>query len=134
VDIQLKGPGQTPYSRRGDGRAALGPMLREFIISEAMHHLGIPTSRSLAVVSTGEAVYRERPLAGAVLTRVAASHVRVGTFQWAAAHRDHAALAPLADYARRRHYPDIEGDGETHLALFEAIVERQAALLARWQL
>ena len=134
VDIQLKGPGQTPYSRRGDGRAALGPMLREFIISEAMHHLGIPTSRSLAVVATGEPVHRERPLAGAVLTRVAASHIRVGTFQWAAAHRDLAALSALADYTRRRHYPEIEDDGRAHLALFEAIVERQAALVARWQL
>ncbi len=134
VDIQLKGPGQTPYSRRGDGRAALGPMLREFIISEAMHHVGIPTSRSLAVVSTGEPVYRERVLSGAVLTRVAASHVRVGTFQWAAAHRDHAASTVLADYTRRRHYPEIEDGAGAHLALFEAIVERQAALVAQWQL
>ncbi|MEZ5285894.1 MAG: YdiU family protein [Vicinamibacterales bacterium] len=134
VDIQLKGAGQTPYSRRGDGRAALGPMLREFVISEAMHALGIPTSRSLAVVSTGEPVYREGPLPGAVLTRVAASHLRVGTFEWAAAHRDSAALAALADYTRRRHYPELaESDGR-HLALFDAIVERQAALIARWQL
>lgn len=134
VDIQFKGAGQTPYSRRGDGRAALGPMLREFIIGEAMHALGIPTSRSLAVVATGEPVYRERELAGAVLTRVAASHIRVGTFQWAAAHRDHDALSALANYTRRRHYPDIEDDGRPHLALFEAIVARQAALVARWQL
>jgi uncharacterized protein YdiU (UPF0061 family) len=134
VDIQLKGPGQTPYSRRGDGRAALGPMLREFVISEAMHHLGVPTSRSLAVVATGEPVFRERVLAGAVLTRVAASHIRVGTVQWAAAHRDHAALAALADYTRHRHYPEIADDEGAHLALFEAIVERQAALVARWQL
>jgi uncharacterized protein YdiU (UPF0061 family) len=133
MDIQLKGPGQTPYSRRGDGRAALGPMLREFIISEAMHHLGIPTSRSLAVVSTGEPVYRERVLPGAVLTRVASSHIRVGTFQWAAAHRDEAALRALADYTRRRHYPSIEDGERAHLALFEAIVERQATLVARWQ-
>jgi serine/tyrosine/threonine adenylyltransferase len=134
VDIQLKGAGPTPYSRRGDGRAAVGPMMREFIIGEAMHHLGIPSSRSLAVVATGEPVYRERVLAGAVLTRVAASHIRVGTFQWAAAHRDHAALAALADYTRRRHYPDVEHDGRPHLALFEAMVERQAALVARWHL
>ncbi|MCC7034777.1 MAG: YdiU family protein [Acidobacteria bacterium] len=134
LDIQLKGAGPTPYSRRGDGRAALGAMLRELIISEAMHALGIPTSRSLAVVSTGEPVYRERTLAGAVLTRVAASHIRVGTFEWAAAHRDHAALAALADYTRRRHYPGIGDAGRPHLALFDAVVERQAALVARWQL
>src|SRR6185295_5789211 len=92
VDVQLKGAGRTPYSRRGDGRAALGPMLREFVISEAMHALGIPTSRSLAVATTGEPVVRERPLPGAVLTRIAASHLRIGTFEWAAAHHDPAAL------------------------------------------
>ncbi|MCC7124394.1 MAG: YdiU family protein [Acidobacteria bacterium] len=134
VDVQLKGPGLTPYSRRGDGRAALGPMLREFIISEAMHGLGIPTSRSLAVVATGEPVYRERTLAGAVLTRVAASHIRVGTFEWAGAHRDTAALTALADYTRQRHYPELADHPEPHLALFDAIVERQAQLIARWQL
>ena len=134
MDIQLKGPGQTPYSRRGDGRAALGPMLREYIVSEAMHHLGIPTSRSLAVAWTGEPVYRERPLEGAVLTRVASSHIRVGTFQWAAANRDRDPLAALADYTRRRHYPQIADGPEAHLALFEAIVATQAALIARWQL
>jgi len=134
VDVQLKGAGQTPYSRRGDGRAALGPMLRELIISEGMHNLGIPTSRSLAVVSTGEPVYREQVLAGAVLTRVASSHIRVGTFEWAAAHRDPGALSALADYTRRRHYPDIGDAGRPHLALFDAVVERQAALVARWQL
>ncbi len=134
VDIQLKGAGQTPYSRRGDGRAALGPMLREFVISEAMHALGIATSRSLAVVTTGEPVYRERPLPGAVLTRTAASHLRVGTFEWAAAHRDHAALAALADHAVRRHYPETAEAPAPHLALFDAIVERQARLLAQWQL
>ena len=108
--MQLKGAGPTPYSRRGDGRAALGPMLREFVISEAMHALGIPTSRSLAVVATGEPVYREQPLPGAVLTRVAASHLRVGTFEWAAAHRDEAALRALADYTVRRHYPELTAD------------------------
>ena len=134
MDVQLKGAGQTPYSRRGDGRAALGPMLREFIISEAMHALGIPTSRSLAVVATGELVYRERALPGAVLTRVAASHIRVGTFEWAAAHRDHAALAALADYTRRRHYPHLEESARPHLAMLEAIIAAQAALIARWQL
>ncbi len=133
-DIQLKGPGPTPYSRRGDGRAALGPMLREYIISEAMHALGIPTSRSLAVATTGEPVYREGALEGAVLTRVAASHIRVGTMQWAAAHRDHHALAALADYTRRRHFPALMDAAEPHVALFEAIVERQARLIAQWQL
>jgi uncharacterized protein YdiU (UPF0061 family) len=133
VDIQLKGAGQTPYSRRGDGRAAVGPMLRELVISEAMEALGIPTSRSLAVVSTGEPVYREQVLPGAVLTRVAASHLRVGTFEWAAAHRDTAALRALADYTRQRHYPDLGVDADD-LALFEAIAERQARLIAQWQL
>ena len=134
VDVQLKGAGQTPYSRRGDGRAALGPMLRELVISEAMHALGIPTSRSLAVVSTGELVQRERALPGAVLTRVAASHLRVGTFEWAAAHRDPAALAALVDYTIHRHDPAAAAAPVPALALFEAIVERQAALIARWQL
>jgi uncharacterized protein YdiU (UPF0061 family) len=133
-DIQLKGPGQTRYSRRGDGRAALGPMLREYIISEAMHALEIPTTRSLAVVTTGEAVYREEELEGAVLTRVAASHIRVGTMQWAAAHDDVDALRTLADYTRARHYPELRGAQEPHLALLDAIIERQAHLLARWQM
>jgi uncharacterized protein YdiU (UPF0061 family) len=135
-DIQLKGPGQTRFSRRGDGRAALGPMLREFIISEAMHALGIPTTRSLAVATTGEPVFRETLLQGAVLTRVAASHIRVGTMQWAAAHNDRDALRALADYTRARHYPQLAaGPGpEAYLALFEAILERQASLIARWQL
>ena len=134
VDIQLKGAGPTPYSRRGDGRAALGPMLRELIISEAMHALGIPTTRSLAVVATGEPVFRERTLPGAVLTRVAASHIRVGTFEWAAAHKDRAALAALADYTIRRHDPDLSATARPYLALFDAVVARQAALVARWQL
>jgi uncharacterized protein YdiU (UPF0061 family) len=134
VDVQLKGAGQTPYSRRGDGRAALGPMLRELVISEAMYALGIPTSRSLAVVSTGEPVQRERVLPGAVLTRVAASHLRVGTFEWAAAHRDPAALAALVDYTIRRHDPAAAAAPVPALALFEAIADRQAALIARWQL
>jgi len=134
VDVQLKGAGPTPYSRRGDGRAALGPMLREFVISEAMHALGIPTSRSLAVVATGEPVYRERPLPGAVLTRIAASHLRVGTFEWAAAHRDESALRALADYTIRRHYPEAADADARYVALFEAVVERQAALIAQWQL
>ena len=133
-DIQLKGPGMTRYSRRGDGRAALGPMLREYIISEAMHALGIPTTRSLAVVTTGEPVYRETVLEGAVLTRVAASHIRVGTMQWAAAHNDHEALRALADYTRARHYPELAAAPEPHLALLDAIIDRQARLIARWQL
>ena len=134
LDIQLKGAGQTRYSRRGDGRAALGPMLREYIISEAMHALGIPTTRSLAVVTTGEPVYRETLLDGAVLTRVAASHVRVGTMEWASARRDHDALLALADYTRARHYPELADAPDPHMALFEGIVERQASLIARWQL
>jgi uncharacterized protein YdiU (UPF0061 family) len=133
VDIQLKGAGQTRFSRRGDGRAALGPMLREYIVSEAMHALGIATTRSLAVASTGEPVYREEVLEGAVLTRVASSHIRVGTMEWAAAHRDDAAMGALADYTRRRHYPDIADADQPHSALFEAIVDRQASLVARWQ-
>src|SRR5436190_2773931 len=133
-DIQLKGPGQTKYSRRGDGRAALGPMLREYIISEAMHALGIPTTRSLAVVMAGGPVYRETALDGAVLTRVAASHIRVGTMQWAAAHQDEAALRALADYTRARHYKELAGAAEPHLALLDAIIDRQARLIAQWQL
>jgi uncharacterized protein YdiU (UPF0061 family) len=133
-DVQLKGAGQTPYSRRGDGRAALGPMLREFIISEAMHGLGIPTTRSLAVATTGEPVFRETVLEGAVLTRVAASHIRVGTMEWAAAHKDHAALGALADYTRARHYPELADAAEPHAAFLDAIVARQARLVAQWQL
>jgi uncharacterized protein YdiU (UPF0061 family) len=132
-DIQLKGPGPTPYSRRGDGRAALGPMLREFLISEAMHALGIPTTRSLAVVSTGEIVYRQQPLPGGILTRVAASHIRVGTFEWAAAHGGKEAVQSLADYTLQRHFPELAEAENRALALFEAVLERQAQLIARWQ-
>ena len=131
-DIQLKGSGRTPYSRGGDGRAALGPMLREYIISEAMHALGIPTTRSLAVASTGEDVQRSETLAGAVLTRVAASHIRVGTFQWVAAHEDTPALEALSDYTRERHFPEIPRAEMRHFAFFQAVMERQAALIARW--
>ena len=134
LDIQLKGAGQTRFSRRGDGRAALGPMLREYIISEAMHALRIPTTRSLAVAATGEPVYRETELDGAVLTRVASSHIRVGTMQWAAAHDDRDAMRALADYTIVRHYPEIARTPERHLALFEAIIARQAHLIASWQL
>jgi uncharacterized protein YdiU (UPF0061 family) len=134
MDIQLKGAGQTRFSRLGDGRAAVGPMLREYIISEAMHALGIPTTRSLAVAATGEPVYRETVHEGAVLTRVAASHIRVGTMQWAAAHDDLDAMHALAEYTQARHYPEGAGTPDPHLALFDAIVERQAHLIARWQL
>jgi uncharacterized protein YdiU (UPF0061 family) len=134
VDIQLKGAGRTRFSRRGDGRAALGPMLREYIISEAMHALGIPTTRSLAVVTTGEPVYRETVLQGAVLTRLAASHIRVGTMQWAAAHEEEGATRTLADYTRARHYPELTESPEQYIGLFDAILARQASLVARWQL
>jgi len=133
-DIQLKGSGPTPFSRRGDGRAALGPMLREYIISEAMHALGIPTTRSLAVVTTGEQVSREKTLPGAVLTRIAASHIRVGTFEYAAASGDKAGLQALADHTLQRHYPETTGASQPYVAFLESVIERQAALIARWQL
>jgi len=143
-DIQLKGAGRTRYSRRGDGCAALGPMLREYIISEAMYALGIPTTRSLAVAATGDPVYREEVMQGAVLTRVAASHIRVGTMQWAASQRDDTSVRALADYTLARHYPEL-ADASTfadtsadkpnrYMALFDAILARQASLIARWQL
>ncbi len=131
-DIQLKGSGQTPFSRRGDGRAALGPMLREYIVSEAMHALGIPTTRSLAVALTGEPVYRETPMPGAVLTRVAASHIRVGTFEYVAAQRDLQALRTLADYTLQRHYPELAGAENPYIALLHGVMERQAALVTQW--
>lgn len=131
-DIQLKGSGPTPYSRRGDGRAALGPMLREYIISEAMAALGIPTTRSLAVASTGDTIWREQPSAGAVLTRVASSHLRVGTFQWAALQRDEASLQRLVDYALWRHYPESVNSPTPALALLRGVMQRQAVLLAQW--
>ena len=134
VDIQLKGPGRTPYSRGGDGRASLGPMLREYIISEAMHALGIPTTRSLAVVTTGEPVFRERTLPGAVLTRVASSHLRVGTFQYAAKWGTIEELRALADYTLKRHYPDIDTDENRYLVLLQEVIKRQAKLVAKWQL
>jgi serine/tyrosine/threonine adenylyltransferase len=133
-DLQLKGSGQTPFSRRGDGRAALGPMLREYIISEAMHALGIPTTRSLAVVTTGETVYRETALPGAILTRVAASHIRVGTFQYIAAQDDIEGIRTLADYTLNRHYPDLAESDNPYLALLQAVLEQQASLVAKWQL
>ena len=131
-DIQLKGSGRTPFSRRGDGRAALGPMLREYIISEALHALGIPTTRSLAVVTTGEQVFRETPLTGAVLTRVAASHIRVGTFEYLAERRDREGIRTLAEYTIRRHYPALVTTDNPYLALLNAVMERQASLVAKW--
>ncbi len=131
-DIQFKGSGPTQFSRRGDGLATLGPMLREYIMSEAMHALGIPTTRSLAVATTGVNVYRQTRLPGAVLTRVAASHIRVGTFEWAAAHRDKEALKALADYTIARHYPDVAAQPEPYPAFLQAVMERQAALVAQW--
>lgn len=133
-DIQLKGAGRTPYSRRGDGRAALGPMLREYIISEAMHGLGIPTTRSLAVVKTGEAIIRESLLPGAILTRVADSHIRVGTFQFAAAQENVDLLRTLADYTIERHYPQIQNEENRYLALLREVIRRQAELISKWQL
>jgi len=131
-DIQLKGSGRTPYSRQGDGRAALGPMLREYVIGEAMHALGIPTTRALAVVATGEPVYREAVLPGAVLTRVAASHVRVGTFQFAAALGDEALVGALLDHCIARHDPELAAAPERALVFLDAVVGRQADLVARW--
>ncbi|KYF75894.1 hypothetical protein BE17_47095 [Sorangium cellulosum] len=131
-DIQLKGAGRTPFSRGGDGRAALGPVLREYVVSEAMAALGVPTTRALAAVTTGEPVYREEVLPGAVLTRVAASHIRVGTFQFFAARGDREALATLASYALARHYPEAVGSGNDALALLDRVIAAQAALVARW--
>ncbi|KMY48698.1 protein adenylyltransferase SelO [Peribacillus loiseleuriae] len=134
MDIQLKGAGRTPYSRGGDGRAALGPMLREYIISEAMHALGIPTTRSLAVVTTGESIIRETELPGAIMTRVAASHLRVGTFQYVAQWGTVEELRDLADYTLKRHYPDVEVDENRYLSLLQEVIKRQAELIAKWQL
>ncbi|WP_163972081.1 protein adenylyltransferase SelO [Oceanobacillus halotolerans] len=133
-DIQLKGSGRTPYSRGGDGRATLGPMLREYIISEAMHALGIPTTRSLAVVTTGESVQRETELPGAILTRVAASHLRVGTYQYVANWGTNEELQVLADYALNRHFPELETDENPYLSLLKGVIKRQAKLIAKWQL
>lgn len=131
-DLQLKGSGPTPFSRRGDGRAALGPVLREYLVSEAMAALGVPTTRALAAVTTGQPVYRERPLPGAVLTRVAASHLRVGSFEYFAARGDVEALQQLTRYALDRHVPDALPDERPALALLEHVIEKQAQLVARW--
>jgi len=133
-DIQLKGSGRTPYSRSGDGRAALGPVLREYLVSEAMHALGIPTTRSLAAVLTGEYVYREDRLPGAILTRVAASHVRIGTFQYFAARGQHEAVRQLADYVLERHYPEARQSDRPYLCLLQQVTARQATLIAQWLL
>lgn len=134
LDIQLKGAGRTKYSRGGDGRAALGPMLREYIISEGMHALGIPTTRSLAVTATGETVFRNTSLPGAILTRVAASHIRVGTFQYAAALGNRENLSALLDYTIRRHDPDVLSSEEPLFPFLESLIDRQAQLLAHWML
>ena len=131
-DIQLKGSGPTPFSRGGDGRAALGPVLREYLLGEAMHALGIPTTRALAAVSTGEPVYREAVLPGAVLTRVAASHIRIGTFEWCAARGEPAKVRRLADYVIARHYREVQGHANPYLGLLEHVCDRQAALIASW--
>ena len=131
-DVQLKGSGPTPFSRRGDGRAALGPVLREYVVSEAMHALGVPTTRALAAVATGELVLREDDLPGAVLTRVARSHLRVGTFQFFAARRDRDALERLVRHAIERHHPDAAADPRPALALLDAVLGAQARLVARW--
>jgi protein adenylyltransferase len=133
-DIQLKGSGPTPFSRNGDGRAALGPVLREYIISEAMSALGVPTTRSLAVVTTGETVRREMPLPGAVLTRVASSHIRVGTFQYFAARGDVDAIRHLADHVIARHYPQAAEAANPYRALLDIVISRQAELVAKWLL
>jgi uncharacterized protein YdiU (UPF0061 family) len=129
-DIQLKGSGRTPFSRSGDGKAAIGPMLREYLMGEAMYHLGIPTTRALAVVATGEFVYRDTPLPGAVLTRVAASHIRIGTFEYFASRNDIESVRRLADYTIRRHYPELIG--KSYIEFVLGVVTKQAELVARW--
>lgn len=131
-DMQLKGSGLTPFSRGGDGRAALGPMLREYIISEAMHALGIPTTRSLAVVTTGETVDRDTRLPGAILTRIAASHIRVGTFEFAAVKGGVEAVKALADYSISRHYPELINSSKMYLAFLNSVIRSQALLIAKW--
>ncbi|MFN3600099.1 MAG: protein adenylyltransferase SelO [Dietzia sp.] len=131
-DLHLKGSGRTPFARGGDGLAAVGPMLREYLISEAMHALGVPTTRALAVVGTGIAVHREQPLPGAVLARVAASHLRVGTFQFARSTGDAELVRRLADHAIARHHPQAAEAENTYLALFTAVLDAQASLVAQW--
>jgi uncharacterized protein YdiU (UPF0061 family) len=133
-DIQLKGSGRTPFSRGGDGRAVLGPVLREYIVSEAMAAMGVPTTRALAAVTTGELIQRETVLPGAVLTRVAASHLRVGTFQYFAAQQDTEGVRTLADFAIARHYPEAAQARQPYLALLDGVITRQAQLIAQWML
>ncbi len=132
VDIQFKGSGRTPYSRRGDGKAVLGPMLREYIISEALHHLGIPTTRSLAVATTGESVRRETVQTGAILTRVASSHIRVGTFEFAAYRQEDDAVQALMEYTIQRHYPELAESKNKAVALLKKVMEAQADLITHW--
>ncbi len=132
-DIQLKGAGPTPYSRGGDGRAPLGPVLREYLVSEAMHALNVPSTRSLAAVTTGELVYREEPLHGAVLTRVASSHIRIGTFQYFAAKGMRDELKQMADYVIERHYPTALDTAQPYIELLSRVAKNQASLIARWQ-
>ncbi len=131
-DIQFKGSGKTAFSRNGDGRAALGPMLREYIISESMHHLNIPTTRSLAVVKTGESVIRDTELIGAILTRVASSHIRVGTFQYIAARKNENELKMLLEHVIKRHYPNIDGAGNKSIELLKIVLEKQVDLVVHW--
>ena len=131
-DIQYKGSGRTPYSRGGDGKAALGPMLREYLISEAMHHLGIPTTRSLAVVETGERVYREVPLKGSILTRVASSHIRIGTFQFLAAHRDYEGMQALLDFSIKRHFHNLKFSKNVTVEFIQAVMQKQIKLIVDW--
>ncbi|MET0475751.1 MAG: protein adenylyltransferase SelO [Mycobacterium sp.] len=133
-DLHLKGSGRTPFARGGDGLAAVGPMLREYVISESMHALGIPTTRSLAVVATGQAVHRDTALPGAVLARIASSHLRVGSFQYAAATGDVDLVRRLADHAIARHYPDVAAADNPYRALFDSVVAAQASLVTRWML
>ena len=132
VDIQLKGSGPTQYSRNGDGRSALGPALREYIMSEAMFYLGVPTTRSLAVVATGDQVYRQTIQPGGITTRVASSHIRVGTFVYFAVHRDHESLSALLDYSIERHYPQLSDAGNKALAFLQAVMDKQIALIVQW--
>lgn len=132
-DVQLKGSGRTIYSRGGDGKAALAPMLREYIISEGMHGLGIPTTRSLAVVNTGEEVLRERFEQGAILTRIASSHIRVGTFAYAAQWGTLEDLKSLADYTIKRHFPNIAKSENKYILFLEEVINRQAELIVKWQ-
>ena len=131
-DLQLKGSGRTTFSRRGDGRSALGPVIREYIVSEAMHALNIPTTRALAAVNSGDQVYRENIVPGGILTRVASSHIRVGTFEFFACRENFSALKQLADYAINRHYPELTGSENIYFEFFKAVAKRKLSLVARW--